>query len=113
MFEQRQITQRRLSIKSDSTTVSSIEAEERVAAAGERTIQETSNTVQGHSETIQQIFINSSTGVKVGDEVHNHIHYNQLREGLCERSLNSQAWPVLSFYCRSKQFSVQLEQQNG
>lgn len=80
MFEQRQFGQRRFSIKSGSSgTVSSYEAENRVTFADQKSTQESSSAFPNRAAIIQQISINSSSDVKIGDEV--HIHYNRLKEG--------------------------------
>lgn len=89
MFERRQFAQRRISIKSASSgtsVVSSIAAANRVASAEQNSVQESPSAEQVRSAIIQQIFINSSTGIKVGDEVHNHIHYEQLKKVKSEKS---------------------------
>lgn len=79
MFEQRQFTQRRISIKSETSgTVSSQEAENHVTFDDQVSIQESSSAVPGRHKLMQQITVNSSSDVKIGDEV--HIHYNQLKE---------------------------------
>lgn len=79
IFEQRQLARRRISIKSGTSgTVSSYEVENHVTFDDEVPIQETSSAAQGRPALMQQITINSSSDVKIGDEV--HIHYNQLKE---------------------------------
>lgn len=93
MFEQRQFVQSRISITTEtSATVSSSEAEDRAVFNDGLSIQETPNAVPGHNAIIQQINVNSSSDVKIGDEVHNHIHYNQLKEVKTMIKLNLQVY---------------------